>query len=87
MPLPAVLAYGYISIYGNGFTTSQNWGYPAAAGFRFGVIEQEAQDLYGLIGDSVLFKEAEVRCKLSYDNAVHTVVEYAKVVLTENPPT
>lgn len=86
MSLPVVLAYGYVAIYGNGTSTGvQN--FPAAAGWKFGEVSDQAPDITGLVGESVMFKTSEVRCIISYQNFPYTITEKAKLVLTENPPT
>jgi hypothetical protein len=86
MALPLVLAYGYVAVYGRGTNTGDQ-NFPAAAGWKFGEITDQAPDLSGLIGNSVMFKESEVRCVISYQNYPYTITEEAKLVLTENPPT
>lgn len=85
--LPFVLAYGYVAVYGNGGSPGVQ-GFPAASGWRFGEIVQVSPGLpTSLEGDSVMFKETEVRCRISYQNYPYTIVEQVKIVLTENPPT
>lgn len=85
--LPFVLAYGFVAVYGNGATPGIQ-GFPAASGWKFGEIVQVSPGLpTTLEGDSVMFKDSEVRCRISYQNYPYTIVEQAKVVLTENPLT
>lgn len=80
------MAYGYVAVYGRG-TQQGVQNFPAAQGWAFGEITDQAPDLSGLIGESVMFKKDEARCVISYLNYPYTITEYAKVVLTENPPT
>jgi len=83
--LPIVLTYGYVAIYGAGLAMGvQN--FPAAAGWKFGTVTDEAPDIYGLIGKSVMFKETEVRCRISYNNYPYTITAKALLAFTENPP-
>ena len=85
--LPLVLAYGYVAVYGNGVSPGIQ-GFPAASGWKFGEIVQVSPGLpTSLEGDSVMFKETEVRCRISYLNYPYTIVEQAKIVFTENPLT
>lgn len=84
--LPFTLQDGYVAIYGRGTTTGvQN--FPAAAGWKFGEVVQMAPDVYGLLGESVMFKDIEVRCIIAYQNYPYTLTEKAKLVLTEDIPT
>ncbi len=84
--LPFTLQDGYVAIYGRG-TNSGVQNFPAAVGWKFGEVVQMAPDVYGLLGDSVMFKEVEARCIISYQNYPYTITEKAKLVLIENPPT
>lgn len=84
--LPVYLPYNIVSIYGIGSLTGVS-GIEIADPLRFGVIDDVSQ--YGIqwaqIGDSVLFKETDVECRLVYANSAHTIIPEAKLVLKEYP--
>jgi len=87
--IPAVLAYGLVSIYGIGSQLGPFQGINAGAGSLFGIIDQFAP--YGhikySIGDSVMFNEKDIVCRLAYTNIAYTIVPEVKLIMNENPPT
>ncbi len=84
--IPAYLPYGIVSIYGIGSLTGST-GMVIDNSLRFGTIEQvsQYQIYWAQVGDSVLFKEADVECRLAYDNSAHTIIPEVKLVLREVP--
>lgn len=89
MSIPAFLPYGLVSIYGAGLSEGVTGMIPPGppTAFLFGVIEQVSQYdiVWAQVGDSVLFPDAEVQCRLAYDNSPHTIIEEAKLILREIP--
>lgn len=84
--LPVYLPYNIVSIYGIGSLDSGS-GITINDPLRFGTIDMVSQ--YGIqwaqVGDSVLFKETDVECRLVYANSPHTIIPEAKLVLKEYP--
>jgi len=76
MAIPAYLPYGIVSIYGIGSLIGVS-GMEIADPLRFGAIDMVSQ--YGIVwaqvGDSVLFKETDGQCRLTYANSAHTIIE------------
>lgn len=84
MALPTYLAQGYFSVYGIGSNIGSSNDIVAPSGFLFGAIEAINESTSNnAIGDSVLFKESDVVCKLTWDNAIHQIVPIDKIILTE----
>ena len=88
MSIPVYLPYNIVSIYGIGSVVGVNSLVPPA-GAWWGVIDQVSQ--YGIewakVGDSVLFKEEDVQCRLAYppNNASYTLVPEIRLVCKEYP--
>lgn len=86
MSLPAFLPYGIVSIYGIGSSMGTTDIVPPP-GYLFGNIDAVSQ--YGIQwaspGQSVLFPDAEIECRLAYapDNTIYTLIEEAKLVCRE----
>lgn len=85
MSIPAVLPYGYVSVYGVP-TNTGNTGM-RASGFVFGAIDQIAPHgiVHAEVGQSVMFKSTDKTCQLTYLNIPYQILEEAKITLTENP--
>ena len=82
--LPVYMGLQFVSIYGLGTTTSLNNITVTPNQFKFGTIYQigtNAQIWH--VGDRVMFKEADVTCRLAYRGVPYTVIEEAKLVLAE----
>lgn len=88
MSLPAFLPYGIVSIYGIGSAEGLNGIVPPPEHW-WGVIDQVSQyEIYwAQVGDSVLFPESGVVCRLAYptENAIFTLVPEVKLVCQEYP--
>lgn len=88
MSIPAYLPYNIVSIYGIGSSTGISGIVPPQSAL-FGVVDQISQ--YGIqwakVGDSVLFKEADVECRLAYptNNSSYTLVPEVKLIIKEYP--
>ena len=86
MAIPAYLPYGIVSIYGIGSKDGVSGIVPPEGAF-FGNVDQVSQ--YGIawvkVGDSVLFYENDVQCRLAYANARYTLVQEAKLVIKDYP--
>jgi hypothetical protein len=90
--LPAYLPYGVIAVYGYGTMQGVQGIIPPAQGSvdyaLFGTVYQISQhEVYFCgVGDSVLFKNSDVICRLATVDASFTLVEDAKLVCKEYPP-
>ena len=87
--LPIFLPYGIVSIYGIGSSTGTT-GIVPPTGYLFGNIDAVSQyDIqWAAPGQSVLFPDAEVECRLAYptDNTSYTLIAEAKLVCYEITP-
>jgi hypothetical protein len=86
MPLPIYLGLGLVAIYGPGVTSSLHGITVVPNSFKFGTIYQmwdNGSVNTNLIGDVVMFKEDDVVCRLALDGVQHTIMEQAKLVITE----
>ena len=88
MSLPIFLPYNIVSIYGIGSSIGVTEIVPPP-GFLFGTIDAVSQyDIqWAQPGQSVLFPEAEIICRLAYnpDNTSYTLVPEVKLVCREIP--
>ena len=88
MSLPIFLPYNIVSIYGIGSGIGLS-GIAQPEGYLWGDIDAVSQ--YEIVwaspGDSVLFKDADVQCRLAYspDNTSYTLIAEAKLVCREYP--
>lgn len=86
MSLPIFLPYGLVSIYGIGSSVGVGDIVPPE-GYLFGNIDQISQYniVWAKVGDNVLFRDAEVECRLAYppDNTSYTLVQEAKLVIKD----
>lgn len=86
MSLPIILPVGTVSLYGIG-TSVGIIGWSAPTGSKFAYVDTIYDGAVNFnVGDSVLFKEADVLFRLTYGNAIYTFLEEAKLVLTEQLP-
>lgn len=85
MFIPVYLNLGFVAIYGSGTTTSINGITVTPNQFKFGSIygfgPQDHSPL--VVGSIVMFREADVTCRLAFDTVPFTIVEQAKLVITE----
>lgn len=86
MGLPAYLGQGLFSIYGLGNPVGIT-GLVAPTGFLFGAVYNawNGNSELAAAGDSVMFKETDVVCRLAWENGIYTLVETEKIKLTEIP--
>lgn len=86
-PLPVYLGLGMVAIYGGGIQQSMSGITPTLKGqqFKFGTIYQINTVSGFQIGNSVMFRESDVQCRLAIDVLTYTVVEAARLVLTDIP--
>ena len=83
MSLPFYFPYNIVSIYGIGSSVSGS-GIVQPANYLWGNVDAVSQ--YGIEwaapGDSVLFKETDIECRLAYaaDNTSYTLIAEAKLV-------
>ena len=86
--LPIYLPYNIVSIYGIGTNIGVS-GITQPQGYLWGNVETVSQ--YGIVwaapGDSVLFKDSDVECRLAYptDNTSYTLIAEVKLVCREYP--
>jgi hypothetical protein len=84
--LPANIPQGWASLYGIGTAIGITGIRPNNSDWVFATI-------YGLgdcntpnnIGDSVMFNTKDVICTLAYDSGIFTMIEQAKLGITEQP--
>jgi len=87
--LPIVLPIGHIAIYGTGTMVSSSGVANTAPNgiLRWGSIYQVwdggATYIYG--GDTVMFKESDVVCRIASQNIPYTIVP-ARLATKDNPP-
>jgi hypothetical protein len=88
--IPFYLQQGYCLIYGSGSLVGTSGLQAQDTTWKFGMIQDInylAVPIYQFhIGDSVLFKETDVRVRLAWDNYPYTEVETAKLAGREFPP-
>ena len=78
------MGFGMVSIYGLGTTTSINQMTVTPNKFKFGTIYQIGDAVTNnFIGDRVMFKEVDVTCRLAVGGISYTIIEGAKIVVTE----
>jgi hypothetical protein len=88
MSLPIFLPYNLVSIYGIGSEIGLS-GITQPPGYLWGNVDAISQ--YGIEwaepGDSVLFKNQDVQCRLAYptDNTSYTLIAEVKLVCREYP--
>jgi hypothetical protein len=83
--LPIYLQAGTVSIYGLGDYVGVSDITPADQQvFRIGTVYQ-SWDNSSIVGQSVMFREADVTCRLAFNDYPYTVVHQAKLVATEIP--
>jgi hypothetical protein len=88
MVLPVYLNLGMVAVYGPGIQTSMSGIAPTLIGqaFKFGTIYQMNSVSDFRVGDSVMFRESDVQCRLAtQNNLTYTVLEAARLVLTDIP--
>lgn len=86
MGLPASLGEGVVAVYGNGVNIGMANMIPQRGNVKFGTIYQVGDVTPRTrIYDSVMFREQDVICRLAWDTQIYTIVEEAKLVLTERP--
>lgn len=87
MSFPMYIPVSWASIYGIGSQTGISGLVPDNTNFRFGMI-------YGLgngdgvdvkVGDSVMFNENDVVCRLAWNNWPYTMIERARLAGVEIP--
>jgi len=87
--LPFYLFPGHVAIYGKG-TIQGNYGaggaIPTEQVFLFGYIYATGGDVFSQIGDSVLFKQGTQLCTLLVNNWPYTIIEEARLAITEKTP-
>lgn len=91
MNLPIYLQPGEVLIYGAGLATASIQGVEADNNiFKWGIIQQvwNYGNINAMIGDSVMFNDNDVICRLIYNNYPYTLIEQARLVITEfgTPP-
>jgi len=83
MPLPFNLPVGLVSIYGVGTITGQT-GIIAPEGFEFGVVDQVySGSVVDVYGKSVMFRQSDKVCTVTYNDWPYVLVEQARLVSTE----
>lgn len=88
MALPIILPANHVAVYGALATISVN-NIQAPDGYFWGSIYMIAPGaevwVYG--GDTVLFKNDQVKCRLAWDNGTYTLLELDKTfIVKEEPP-
>lgn len=84
MALPVYLGLGMVSIYGSGTTQSINGITVTPNRFKFGTIYQISDTITNnIVGDYVMFKEDDVKCRLAVGGVTYTIIEGARLVITE----
>lgn len=86
-PLPVYLGLGLVAIYGGGIERSMSGVSPSQRGelFKFGTIYQLNSVMGFEVGNPVMFKESDVQCRLAIDVLTYTIIEGARLVLTDIP--
>jgi hypothetical protein len=88
MVLPVYLGLGMVAVYGPGIQTAMSGLTPTLIGqsFKYGTIYQMNSVNDFRVGDSVMFRESDVQCRLAtQNNLTYTVLEAARLVLTDIP--
>ena len=85
--IPAVLAYGLVSIYGIGSNLGINGIRSLDSGFAFGTIYQLGPHVEGgyQVSQTVLFKKTDVICKLAWAGDTFSLVHSANLIINEIP--
>ncbi len=86
MDLPIYLQPGEVLIYGAGLATASIQGIRADNDkFLWGTIQQvwNYGNINAMIGDSVMFNNDDVMCRLIYNNYPYTLIQQAKLACTE----
>ncbi len=85
--LPVYLGLGMVAVYGAGIGTSMSGIRPTQLGqsFKFGTIYQINSAPGFMEGNPVMFREEDVVCRLAIGNLTYTLVEGARLVLTDIP--
>ena len=84
MSVPIYLGLGMVSIYGVGTTRSIHGITVTPNRFKFGTIYQISDTVTNnFVGDFVMFKEADVTCRLAVGGVPYTIIEGARLVITE----
>lgn len=82
--LPIYLQAGTVAIYGIGEYVGVSGITPNDAQvFRLGMIYQSWDNT--MVGKSVMFRDADVTCRLAYADYPYTIVMQAKLTATEMP--
>lgn len=86
MSIPASLYPGLVSIYGKGSTAGTNGIVPNKETFLFGVVDKTWGGMgEGVtVGQSVLFADEHVTCRVKYDNTIFTIIPESKIILIED---
>jgi len=88
--VPIILPVGFILVYGLGVEQSQSGITPENTVFKFGSVYQiwDGGEVFVYGGDSVMFKESDVTCRLAIGtdpNNVYTMIP-ARLVTREDIP-
>lgn len=85
MNLPMYLQPGRVAIYGAGTASGITSLQPDNAKFLFGRIQQvwNYGNINASIGDWVMFNNDDVICRLILEQWPYTIIEQAKLVITE----
>lgn len=86
VPLPIYLFPGQLAIYGPGSTSGISGVVPKDTSMIFGYVYATGGSTLAIPGDSVLFKNTEILCRLAISNWPYMIVQNDKLILTEKPP-
>lgn len=83
--LPIYLQPGLVAIYGSGSATGISGIQAGNVALKFGVVHQvwNYGNLNANVGDSVMWNNNDKICEIRYLNWPYTIIEEAKLVLTE----
>lgn len=83
---PATLYPGLVSIYGKGSATGTNGIVATKEIFLFGVVDKTWGGMGEgvIVGQSVLFADGDVTCRVKYDNTIFTIIPENKIILIED---
>lgn len=86
MSVPASLYPGLVSIYGKGSLSGTSTMQPTNETFLFGVVDKTWGGMgEGVtVGQSVLFANEDVTCRIKYDNTIFTIIPENKIILIED---
>ncbi len=86
--VPVYLQPGYVLVYGGGNPTGIQEITTDNVNMVFGLINKvwNYGNINAQIGDSVMWNKNDAACVLTYDNFRYTLIEQARLVLTEIPP-